>query len=217
MKSIRHQISKLRNDYDGEVLDEKSVDKNPVHQFRKWMEDALDKQVPEANAMILATADKLGKPSVRTVLLRDFSERGFVFYTNYNSRKGKEIEENPQGSMLFFWPVLQRQVRIDGRLEKTDPASSELYFKSRPQGNQVAAWISPQSAEIESKYFLEENYKSFEKKFQNKPIPYPEFWGGYCLKPERFEFWQGQLNRLHDRIQYSLEGNDEWKIVRLAP
>jgi pyridoxamine 5'-phosphate oxidase len=217
MKSLRNKISKLRSEYDGEALDENSVFANPLQQFEKWMEEALLKQVTDPNAMILATASKDAKPSLRALLLRDFSEMGFVFYTNYNSRKGKEIEENPNGSLLFFWPALQRQIRIEGCLEKLAPAYSELYFKSRPFGNQVSAWISPQSTEVENKYFLEENYKSFEKKFSNKNIPYPEFWGGYSLKPSRYEFWQGQLNRLHDRIQYIRSEDDSWRISRLAP
>ena len=218
MNELRKQISTIRNQYDGDVIDEKHIYPAPVFQFETWMQDVMNKKVAEPNAMILATADKNGKPSVRTVLLRDFSDDGFVFYTNYNSKKGKEIDENPQASLLFYWPELQRQVRIDGTLVKINPLISEKYFKERPIGNQISAWISPQSSVVKNKLELENNYRDFEKKYKNKEIPYPVFWGGYVLKPLTFEFWQGQANRLHDRICYEFdESIENWKIVRLAP
>lgn len=217
MKHVRDKIGILRREYAGRLLDEQTVDKNPLKQFAAWMHEALEAKADDPHAMILATADKHGKPSLRTVLLRDFNEKGFVFFTNYNSRKGKEISENPQGSVLFYWPALQRQVRVEGVLEKINPADSETYFKSRPAASQVSAWVSPQSAEIENKTFLDEQFNEFAQKFKNKPVPYPAFWGGFCLRPQVYEFWQGQVSRLHDRVQYALREDGTWKIARLAP
>ena len=215
---MNYDLSKLRSHYEGELLDEKIVFPNPVEQFNNWFREALNSRVIEPNAMILATANKSGIPSVRTVLLKDYDQKGFTFFTNYNSKKGKELKENPNASVLFFWPQLHRQVRIDGLVSQIDPKISEKYFKERPRGSQISAWISPQSNEIENKYFLENNYKEFEKKSDQKEIPFPSFWGGYCLKATKFEFWQGQPNRLHDRIQYSIRGESEpWLIKRLAP
>lgn len=217
MKEVKKKIN-LHNQYSGIDLDEKTVSPSPVIQFETWMQDAVDKNIADPNAMVLATADPTGKPSTRVVLLRDFSDMGFIFYTNYNSQKGQEIDANPRASLLFFWPKLQRQVRIEGMLEKIKPETSKEYFKERPLGNQISAWISPQSAVVDSRTLLERKYKEFEKKYQDKEIPYPVFWGGYCLKPLKFEFWQGQLNRLHDRIQYVFNHEEQvWKISRLAP
>jgi pyridoxamine 5'-phosphate oxidase len=218
MNSIKDQINQLRNDYDGDILDVSTVSPNPMEQFEKWMGEALFREVLEPNAIMLATASKTGQPSVRTVLLRDYSERGFVFFTNYNSQKGKDIDDNPKASILFFWPKLMRQLKLEGILEKISPLESEKYFYTRPIGNQIAAWVSPQSVEVESKADLEKKYREFEQKFIGKKIPYPEFWGGYCLKPNLYEFWQGQASRLHDRIQYRFDNTENnWKIIRLAP
>lgn len=218
MKSIKEQINALRNDYDGDFLDAATVSRDPLTQFEIWMGEALIQNMPDPNAMMLATAGKSGQPSIRTVLLRNYSEKGFVFFTNYNSQKGREIEENPKAAVLFFWPKLMRQLKVEGILEKISPAESEEYFKTRPVGNQIAAWVSQQSSVIESKSALEESFKKIEQKYNGQEIPYPEFWGGYCLKPHAFEFWQGQANRLHDRIQYKLDSDaGEWKIKRLAP
>ncbi len=214
---MKEHISHLRNHYEGELLDEKFVSSDPMDQFRSWFKEALNSEVAEPNAMILATAGKAGMPSVRTVLLKDVDVNGFTFYTNYNSRKGIEMDENPHASILFFWPELQRQVRIDGLVSRTKSEISEEYFKERPRGNQISAWISPQSNEVENKSFLEKKYKEYEEKFKDKAIPFPPFWGGYCIKPVAFEFWQGQPNRLHDRILYSLNENETWSISRLAP
>jgi len=218
MEDLKKYIENLRSEYSGEVLDEKTVQREPHKQFEIWMLEAVNANVEVPNAMILATADKTGKPSVRTVLLRDFSDKGFTFFTNYNSRKGKEIDENPFGSLLFYWPELHRQVRIDGSMIKVDPAVSMEYFKQRPLDNQVSSWISPQSTVVESKSVLEKKYDSFKSKYEGKEIPYPEFWGGYLLKPTTYEFWQGQTGRLHDRVLYEYEQeNNSWKTVRLAP
>ncbi len=215
MKEI---ISKLLANYHGTALDEKNVFPDPLDQFKSWLRESLDANVMEANAMILATANKLGIPSVRIVLLKDFDRKGFTFYTNYKSRKGKEIEENPQASILFFWPQLHRQIRISGVLSKIDPVVSAAYFKERPIASQISAWVSSQSNPLDSKVELEENYKIFETKYKNKEIPYPSFWGGFCLEPYTYEFWQGQPNRLHDRVEYNLDNETRtWIIKRLAP
>ncbi len=215
---MKEFISHLRNHYVGELLDEKNVCPDPAIQFSNWFKEAIDAKVTEPNAMTLATANKAGIPSARTVLLKDVEPRGFTFYTNYNSRKGKELEENPHASILFFWPELHRQVRIDGIVSQIDPAISETYFNERPRGNRISAWISPQSQEVEGKSVLEQSYKEFEEKHQDKQIPFPAFWGGYCLKPNSYEFWQGQPNRLHDRISYIYNNEtNSWSIKRLAP
>lgn len=215
---MKDHISKLRKQYEGELLDRTTAHPNPIEQFKHWFVEALDGKVNEPNAMILATCNANGKPSLRTVLLKDFDEKGFTFYTNYNSRKGKEINENPFVSILFFWPELMRQIRIEGELVQIDPEISAEYFKERPRGSQVSAWISPQSQIIESKKDLEDKCTDFEIKYAGKDIPYPSFWGGYRLKPGAFEFWQGQPNRLHDRIHYSIDTeSNQWHIHRLAP
>lgn len=218
MSDIKDQLATLRNDYTGDVLDVSTVSMDPIKQFEKWMGEALFKELPDPNAMILATASKEGQPSIRTVLLKDYSEKGFVFFTNYNSQKGKEIEANPKAAILFFWPKLMRQIKIEGVLEKVSPKESEDYFRTRPVGNQISAWVSQQSTEVKNKQALEEKYIALEEKYKGKEIPYPGFWGGYRLSPNVFEFWQGQANRLHDRIRYELECEEcTWKIKRLAP
>ncbi|MBA3680361.1 MAG: pyridoxamine 5'-phosphate oxidase [Bacteroidetes bacterium] len=215
---MKDQISKLRTQYQGELLDEKNVFRHPAEQFKVWFNEALISKISEPNAMTLATASKEGIPSVRIVLLKDFDERGFTFYTNYNSQKGKEINENPNAAILFFWPQLHRQIRIEGTIEQIDPAISEKYFYERPFESQISAWISPQSAVIDNKKTLETRYKDYQAVCIDKQIPYPPFWGGYCLKPNKYEFWQGQPNRLHDRVKYILDPeNDKWIINRIAP
>ncbi len=215
---MKKDISKLRTQYEGELLDEKKVKPDPLEQFKDWFNEALDSEVTEPNAMILAIAAKSGIPSLRTVLLKGVDPKGFVFYTNYQSRKGQEIEENPHVSVLFFWPQLQRQIRIAGILSKTDPTVSESYFKERPVESRISAWISTQSHELSDKAELEENYRIFAEKYRDKEIPYPPFWGGYCLTPYTYEFWQGQPNRLHDRIEYNQDSETrQWNIRRLAP
>ena len=215
---MKKDISKLRTHYEGELLDEKKVKPDPLDQFNEWFNEALDAEVLEPNAMMLATATKSGIPSVRTVLLKSVDQKGFVFYTNYKSRKGQEIEENPHASVLFFWPQLQRQIRVVGVLSKTDPVVSEIYFKERPVESRISAWVSTQSHELSGKAELEENYRIFEEKYRNKEIPYPPFWGGYCLTPDCYEFWQGQPNRMHDRVEYYRDPEARnWLIRRLAP
>lgn len=215
---MKKDISKLRTHYEGKLLDEKTVKPDPLEQFKEWFNEALDSEISEPNAMILATAGKSGVPSVRTVLLKSVDGKGFVFYTNYKSRKGQEIEENPHVSLLFFWPQLQRQIRIAGIISKTDPAVSESYFRERPAESRISAWVSTQSHELSGKAELEENYHIFEAKYRNKEIPYPPFWGGYSVLPYSYEFWQGQPNRMHDRIEYNQDPETrDWLIRRLAP
>lgn len=213
---MKENMSNLRNEYTGKFLDEKKVSADPLDQFEIWFKEALEGKVMEPNAMAMACVDTEGAPSVRMVLLKEFSKNGFTFFSNYTSKKGKDIEHNPRVSLLFFWPELARQIRIDGTVSKIDPQFSENYFKERPRESQISAWISQQSSEIESKAELERKFKEFESRHAKEEITYPVFWGGYILKPRSFEFWQGQANRLHDRVYYTYN-NNHWKISRLAP
>ncbi|HAS46384.1 MAG TPA: pyridoxamine 5'-phosphate oxidase [Microscillaceae bacterium] len=210
------KISQIRTDYTLDTLDVGKVNDQPIAQFNHWLEQAIEADVPEPTVMHLATANKDGKPSGRILLLKGTNEEGFVFYTNYDSRKGQELAENPYGCITFFWQALQRQVRIEGIIEKVDPQLSEDYFKSRPRGSQISALVSPQSKEINSRDTLEQQVQAKTQELEGKDIPKPNHWGGYCLKPSQIEFWQGRASRLHDRLQYTKEG-ETWKIVRLAP
>jgi len=209
-------IADIRKEYKLQSLHEADVESNAIAQFSKWWDEAMKSDIDDVNAMALATASTDGKPSVRIVLLKGFDERGFTFFTNYESNKGIELANNPKASIVFFWKELQRQIRIDGITEKTSALESDTYFASRPEGSRIGAWASPQSkvitrSEIESKFSLSQN------KFAKKNIPRPPFWGGYRIKPQVIEFWQGRPNRLHDRIVYNLDENSDWKIERLAP
>lgn len=210
-------ISDLRQNYNKGELTKKMVHKNPFSQFEIWYKNATSSSIKEANAMQIATATKNGLPSLRTVLLKGFSEDGFIFYTNYQSKKGQELLENPNAALLFFWDVLERQIRIEGRVKKLDGIFSTNYFQSRPKGSQIGAWASPQSSVIESREILENRKKELENQYKNEEIlPKPDFWGGYLVIPTYFEFWQGRNNRLHDRITYTLV-NNTWNIERIAP
>jgi pyridoxamine 5'-phosphate oxidase len=209
-------IASIRKDYKLKTLCEGEIDTSPIIQFGKWWEEAINSDIEEVNAMTLATATLQGKPSARIVLLKGYDELGFSFFTNYESHKGAELASNPQSSLVFFWKELERQVRIDGITEKLTPLESDTYFLSRPPGSRIGAWASPQSKVIEQSQ-LENNVKKYEQEFTTNPIKRPEFWGGYRVKPQIIEFWQGRPSRLHDRIQYSLQENGQWKIERLAP
>ncbi|MCW8803186.1 MAG: pyridoxamine 5'-phosphate oxidase [Ignavibacteriaceae bacterium] len=197
-------------------LNETSINKNPFIQFTKWYKSIITSNLKEPTAMTLSTADVNGNPSARIVLLKEFDDSGFVFYTNYDSRKGKDLKVNPKAALNFFWDEPARQIRIEGRIEKISREASKKYFSTRPRESRIGAWISSQSSVIPNRKFLINKFDELEKKFSNEEIPLPEFWGGYRLIPNYFEFWQGRENRLHDRICYKKE-NDEWKIFRLAP
>ncbi len=209
-------LSTLRNEYSLMELNEQEIHKNPIKQFHEWMEQALTAKIHEPTAMTLATVSPKGKPSARIVLLKEFSPAGFVFFTNYKSKKGTEILENPNVALLFHWIELERQVRIEGKVKKISREESLLYFHSRPRGSQLGALVSQQSSIIHGRKELENTLSELEEKYKGKPIPLPPYWGGYCVKPLYIEFWQGRKNRLHDRIAYTKKNNN-WKIQRLSP
>ncbi|HWV75234.1 MAG TPA: pyridoxamine 5'-phosphate oxidase [Pseudosphingobacterium sp.] len=209
-------IEDIRTDYRLLELDEKQVDKNPLIQFSTWFEQAVQANLEEVNAMTLATVDPNGMPNARIVLLKDLEDNGFIFYTNYESNKGHELAANPKAALVFFWPALQRQVRINGFVEKVNTETAENYFQSRPIGSQFGAWASPQSQVITDRKVLEANLQSVVEKYKDQTIPKPPHWGGYKVIPTLIEFWQGRTSRLHDRILYTKVG-DKWKIERLAP
>jgi pyridoxamine 5'-phosphate oxidase len=209
-------ISEIRKTYRAGALNESDMLANPIEQFRVWLQQAVEAAMLEPTAMTLATADQAGKPSARTVLLKGVDEGGFVFYTNYESRKARDLAANPQAALLFFWDRLERQVRIEGKISKVPREQSESYFKSRPYGSQLGAWVSKQSEVIASRQVLEEKMRELEDKFSEGNVPLPEFWGGYVLLPETIEFWQGRPSRLHDRLRY-LKVAGGWKIERLSP
>lgn len=210
-------VADLRKDYTLEGLSELEVDLNPFIQFKKWFDQALAAQLPEPNAMTIATATPDGKPSARMVLLKDFDERGFVLFTNYNSHKGQELAENPQAALVFWWAELERQVRISGYVEKVSETESDHYFHSRPANSRLGAWVSNQSEVIESREVLERRLQEFKSKYENQEIPRPPHWGGLRVIPTEIEFWQGRPSRLHDRLLYSRLDNRTWNIERLSP
>jgi pyridoxamine 5'-phosphate oxidase len=212
---MNNSIADIRTDYKLKSLNEEDVAVNPFEQFSFWWKEAISSKIDEVNAMTLSTATNAGKPHARIVLLKGFDEKGFVFFTNYNSHKGNELNENPFAALTFFWKELERQVRIEGTVTKVSAEESDEYFNSRPEGSKLGAWISEQSTVIENRHILEQREEQFKQQFGDN-IPRPKHWGGYAVKPTLFEFWQGRSNRLHDRIQYILE-NTNWKIQRLAP
>ncbi len=212
------KVADLREDYRLQALEIKDVHSHPFHQFQEWFDYALQSNLKEPNAMTLATASVSGMPSARIVLLKGYSEDGFLFYTNYNSRKGEELLENPKAALVFCWLELERQIRIEGTVSKLSPADSTKYFQSRPKGSQIGAWASPQSEVIKNRDILEENVKMLEEKYESEvALPRPEHWGGFLLEPTMVEFWQGRSSRLHDRIRYTQGEEGAWKIDRLAP
>jgi pyridoxamine 5'-phosphate oxidase len=208
-------IARIREEYHGERLDEDAAQRDPVAQFNAWFAEAVKAELPMVNAMTLATADAQGRPAARIVLLKGADPRGFVFYTNYESRKAQELSANPRAALLFYWIELEREVRIEGVIEKTSDAESDDYFASRPLGSRLAAIASPQSAVVATRQILEERYADAEKRYGSTPRR-PPGWGGYRVVPDAIEFWQGRPNRLHDRLLYRKAGN-AWEIVRLAP
>ena len=209
-------ISSIRKDYQLQSLSESDVKQDPIEQFGKWWDEAIASSIDEVNAMTLSTVTAEGKPSARIVLLKGFDERGFVFFTNYESNKGAQLTANPFASLVFFWKELERQVRIEGICEKVSEQESDDYFHSRPIGSQLGACASPQSRVIESRRVIENNLEKLQDQYRDMEIPRPAHWGGYRVVPEAIEFWQGRSSRLHDRIKYTNE-NQSWKIVRLAP
>lgn len=213
------EIADIRREYMAGGLRRTDLDANPITQFQKWFEQAARvfvQKETDVNAATLATVDKSGKPSARIILLKGLDERGFIFFTNYSSRKGRELAENPNAALVFYWQQMERQVCIAGAVKQISRGESEKYFKSRPRGSQLAAWASNQSDVAADRVELETKLRELEKKFPGE-IPLPPNWGGFILRPERIEFWQGRPNRLHDRFQYTRKKNDSWKLERLAP
>ncbi len=215
--AMEKTIAELRKDYTLEGLNEDQVSPNPFKQFTVWFNQALSAQLPEPNAMTVATATPDGKPSARIVLLKDFDERGFVFYTNYLSHKGLELTNNPQAALVFWWAQLERQVRISGTVEQVSADESDKYFYSRPLNSRLGAWASEQSQAIASRNILEQRLQELQLKYENQDVPRPPHWGGWRVIPEEIEFWQGRPSRLHDRLRYTLVDSGNWQIERLSP
>ena len=213
MKDLRN----VRNEYKQKPLDDHMMDSNPMNEFHKWFELVLESYVHEPTAMVLSTIGSAGFPENRIVLLKELRDEGFVFYTNYDSAKGNEIEKNNKVGLNFFWSTLERQVRVTGYIEKVSEEDSDAYYNSRPYSSQVTAWASPQSQKVGSRSFLVNEASRYREKFHPVGIPRPKFWGGYIVKPEKIEFWQGRADRLHDRIVYEKKREGIWKTYRLAP
>jgi pyridoxamine 5'-phosphate oxidase len=210
-------IADLRREYASRALDESQAEQDPIRQFTKWFDEAVNSQILDVNAMTLATVSAAGDPSARIVLLKGFDENGFVFYTNYESAKGQDLAAHPRASLLLFWRELERQVRITGSITRVSRGESEEYFHSRPFESQVGAWASAQSTTLPSRVPLEERYAELAAKYAGKAVPLPPFWGGYRVAPERMEFWQGRKSRLHDRLLYTRSNGAPWSRTRLSP
>ena len=206
----------IRTNYQKFELNEETVNNDPILQLTAWLNDAIENQKADPTAMILSTIDREGNPESRVVLLKELKAEGLIFFTNYDSKKGQQISMHPQVSIVFFWPEMERQVRVKGKVEKISENDSENYFLSRPIESQLGAWASPQSRVIKNRQILDENYIHFQRYFQEHEIKKPPHWGGYLIRPEYFEFWQGRANRLHDRIAFQ-KSNEAWDILRLAP
>jgi len=225
---MSYEIADIRKDYKLASLEEADVAANPIDQFTRWWNEAVASQIDEVNAMTLATANAAGVPAARIVLLKGYNPNGFIFFTNYESDKGKNLAQNPKAALVFFWKELERQIRIEGTVEKVSAEESDRYFNSRPASSRIGAWASPQSAVIENRLVIEQNVERYSSIFANDSIERPDHWGGYIVKPTSIEFWQGRSSRLHDRIRYVLENSAynaatdtrtdlNWKIERLAP
>ena len=212
------KIEDMRQKYGEISLSPENVNSHPFQQFKDWFKVASESDILEPNAMTLATVSKEGTPSARIVLLKGIDDTGFIFYTNYESQKGKQLLENPKAAVIFYWDTLHRQVRIEGTTEKVSKAISDAYFQKRPKGSQIGAWASPQSQLIGDRSILEKNKLDLENKYSSTDnVPRPPHWGGFRIKPQRIEFWQGRNNRLHDRIVYEKRAKESWEIFRLAP
>lgn len=211
------ELADLRREYALARLDEDSVDADPIHQFQRWMEEARHAELPEPNAMTLATVDADGQPQARVVLLKEATADGFVFYTNYASAKGQELDQSPRAALVFLWLELERQVRINGRTDRVGATESDAYFANRPRGSQLGALVSRQSRVVSDRATLDERYATLEREYHDRPIPRPDHWGGYRLKPESIEFWQGRRSRLHDRLRYRRDSEGHWRLERLEP
>lgn len=225
---MSNAIADIRKDYKLASLEEADVASNPIDQFTRWWNEAVASQIDEVNAMTLATVNTAGVPAARIVLLKGYNPEGFIFFTNYESDKGKNLAQNPNAALVFFWKELERQIRIEGTVQKVSTEESDRYFNSRPASSRIGAWASPQSAVIENRLVIEQNVERYSSIFANDSIERPDHWGGYIVKPTSIEFWQGRSSRLHDRLRYKLETNDynaatdtrtdaNWKIERLAP
>jgi pyridoxamine 5'-phosphate oxidase len=213
---MKYDLSRIRREYAQRSLSKREVDTNPFKQLEKWLDEAVHAKTMEPTAMTLSTSDKEGRVTSRTVLLKELKSEGLVFYTNYNSLKSRQLKENPYAALLFYWAELERQVRIEGNTEKISAEESDQYFNTRPEPSKIGTWASNQSTEIPDRHFLEQKVSEIKEQFRNQKIKRPPTWGGYILKPVRFEFWQGRESRLHDRIEYSFE-DQNWAIRRLAP
>ena len=210
-------LADLRKEYTQQSLDRADVLPDPVAQFERWFKAAQEAQIREPNAMNLATVSADGRPTARIVLLKGIEAGSFLFYTNYQSRKGRDIQQHPYVALTFFWPELERQVRIEGKVSQLDDEQSTAYFQSRPRGSQLGAWVSPQSEVIADRSALDQRAQELEARFEDEKIPRPSYWGGYAVHPYRIEFWQGRPSRLHDRLRYERQEDDRWVIERLAP
>lgn len=210
-------LAGLRREYETQGLRRAEMHHDPIEQFATWFSTAVNSELPDANAISLATATPTGQPSTRVVLLKGFDQRGFVFFTNYESAKGRALETNPQAAFVVYWVQLERQIRVAGRVEKTSPQESKAYFRSRPRGSQLGAWVSHQSEVIDARRILEARLAEMTERFAGMEIELPPHWGGYRIVPSTIEFWQGRANRLHDRFRYTREKDDSWRLERLAP
>lgn len=210
-------LADLRQDYRQQALRETDIDADPLRQFRIWFDQAVQADLREPNAMTLATVSPAGEPSARMVLLKELDQQGFVFYTNYQSRKGQELAHTPRAALVFWWAELERQVRVEGQVSKVAAVEADQYFSSRPRGSQLGAWVSRQSQVIGDRTLLDQRLQALEQQYQDQPIPRPSYWGGYRLLPQVIEFWQGRSNRLHDRLCYRQNQTGQWQLERLSP